>query len=455
MDTPLATLYQKAQSTSPAVVLLRGIQSNDRAAVRLAVSMGADINAELPRVQATPLYEATRLSRVHIVSLLLELGADADALGTPIRDDTALDIAARHGHVEIVQILLDHGVALQNGGRSALLVAVMHNHSDIVRLLLRYGADVNDGGRYHMAPLLESMRHGSSTIPPMLLKYGADVNCTDASTGRTPLHLATINGCATAVNLLLDHGAEIEALDKGHNTPLSLACRAKARVGVTCALIRRGANLEVKCSRGDTPLTESCRSGFERNVQCLLAKRADIEARGRDDETPLLAAAMGSEYSICKLLLRRGASVNARREGGALAMHVVQGDEPASHFNRLFIKYGADIDAKDIDGATPLHRAAEVASARDVKYLIEHGADKTIKNGRGRTAEQVATEPEVIATIRSCEFVWSPATHRLIRRAKRGFCRAITVLLLLRNADDAAFAWLPNELMFELFRALL
>ena len=55
------------------------------------------------------------------------------------------------------------------------------------------------------------------------------------------------------------------------------------------------------------------------------------------------------------------------------------------------------------------------------------------------------------------EFEWSPASHQLIAHSYHTFTRNVIELLMIRDMPDAAASsipWLPNELMFEIFRAL-
>jgi len=60
------------------------------------------------------------------------------------------------------------------------------------------------------------------------------------------------------------------------------------------------------------------------------------------------------------------------------------------------------------------------------------------------------------ATTTSSEFVWSPSNHHLVRASKYlTFKSSVVELFMIRDmADGATMVWLPNELMFEICRAL-
>jgi len=52
-------------------------------------------------------------------------------------------------------------------------------------------------------------------------------------------------------------------------------------------------------------------------------------------------------------------------------------------------------------------------------------------------------------------FEWSPSNHRLIARSYRKFTRNVIELMMIRDMPQSGMpSWLPNELMFEIFRAL-
>jgi ankyrin repeat protein len=56
------------------------------------------------------------------------------------------------------------------------------------------------------------------------------------------------------------------------------------------------------------------------------------------------------------------------------------------------LKAGAEIDAQDKNGATPLHRAVRTRCAAAVECLLEAGADATFKNKPGSTAFHLAVQ---------------------------------------------------------------
>ncbi|KAF8497808.1 ankyrin repeat protein [Russula emetica] len=85
---------------------------------------------------------------------------------------------------------------------------------------------------------------------------------------------------------------------------------------------------------------------------------------------------MGDNFkdgSVLRLLLERGADINAQNRGGRTPLHFasITGKLEAV---RLLLKHGADVEAKDNDRMTALQEAAEEGHDEVVKLLRERGA---------------------------------------------------------------------------------
>ena len=87
------------------------------------------------------LCEAARVGDLIAMRSLLNVGADADEVSGP-DEMPALAVAANHGHLEAVRLLLDHGVdpnSYAEFGETALDYAVSHDYEEVARLLLGRG----------------------------------------------------------------------------------------------------------------------------------------------------------------------------------------------------------------------------------------------------------------------------------------------------------------------------
>lgn len=119
-------------------------------------------------------------------------------------------------------------------------------------------------------------------------------------------------------------------------------------------------------------------------------------------DTVLHVAAAGYRVEIARMLLAFGADVNsAKNRRSSQPLHYAADgylENPAWDAGRqvamirLLLKAGANVDAQDKNGATPLHRAVRTRCAAVVKCLLEAGADPTIRNKPGSTPFHLAVQ---------------------------------------------------------------
>ncbi|KAJ5202305.1 ankyrin [Penicillium cf. viridicatum] len=131
----------------------------------------------------------------------------------------------------------------------------------------------------------------------MLIRNGADVNVQGLHRG-TPLQAAAREGWEDIVN----------ARDTCHSTELH-AASAKGHKIIAELLLRYGAdpNVQGKCGI-DTALQAGARVGYEEAVKLLLDKGAIVDARGGDGGTAIHAAVAEGHKHIVELLLSHGAN---------------------------------------------------------------------------------------------------------------------------------------------------
>ena len=161
----------------------------------------------VPQVaQAAAIHDAARNGDVAAVTAALNAGIAVDAnegSGTP------LYIAVRRGHFAATKLLLERGAnanALSNYWGSALQVAASKSRSDLMVLLLDHGANpestLNGERALHI-----SAKFGCLACVKALVEAGADVNAvTFGHYGRTPIHLAKFYNYDEMANYLMAHG---------------------------------------------------------------------------------------------------------------------------------------------------------------------------------------------------------------------------------------------------------
>ena len=186
--------------------------------------------------------EAARSGDLELVQTILD--SDTTAIGmSNDRGSTALHFAAENGHIQIVELLLDLGAdleAIDVDGDTPLMCAAIGGHSEVFKMLLSRGADADILNTSKSGVLHYAAISGSVEIVNLLLDRGLDINAQNQG-GATPLFEAIFRGNQEAVKFLLGKGADIEALNSHAFTPLYVA-RAMGNVDMAQLLLDNGAN---------------------------------------------------------------------------------------------------------------------------------------------------------------------------------------------------------------------
>ena len=126
-------------------------------------------------------------------------------------------------------------------------------------------------------------------------------------------------------------------------------------------------------------------------VRMLLERGADVNARNRWQETPLHDAAWQGHDEVVGVLLEKGADIHARDQWQETPLHDAawQGHDEVVG---VLLERGADIHARDQWQETPLHGAARNGREQVVGLLLGGGADIGARNSKGRTALDIAKQ---------------------------------------------------------------
>ncbi|KAI9888491.1 MAG: hypothetical protein M1814_006882 [Vezdaea aestivalis] len=138
-----------------------------------------------------------------------------------------------------------------------------------------------------------------------------------------------------------------------------------------------------------TELSAASFFGHETITKLLLDKGADIEAKDNYERTALHLAAENGHEAVVKLLLEKGADAEAKDEYESTALHraAENGHEAVV---KLLLEKGADTEAKNRYESTALYLAAENGHEAVVKLLLEKGANIEAKDKYESTALNLA-----------------------------------------------------------------
>lgn len=114
----------------------------------------------------------------------------------------------------------------------------------------------------------------------------------------------------------------------------------------------------------------------------LFRRGAPAQVTGKLGVTPLVVALWQKDREVAFLALDRGADVNAGGSQTPVIIWALQDDQ----LLRRVIETGANVDARDHDGVTPLMWAARGQSLQTVQLLLRHGAKVNLQSTDGTTA---------------------------------------------------------------------
>ncbi|MBE7170819.1 MAG: ankyrin repeat domain-containing protein [Williamsia sp.] len=316
----------------------------------------------------------------YFISKGLSLNA-TDAAG-----NTAFNYAARSGNIELMKTLVLKGVKY-NG--NAMVMATQAgrggnaNGLEVYQYLESLGikaTSVNQNGENALHNLVRRPNQGA--IIQYFLSKGADVNQPDQE-GNTPfMNAASFNRDTATMALLLPQVKDINGTNKKGVSALALAVRSNS-ADMVSYLIRKGADLNVQDKAGN-------------NLAYYLIQSYNPQGgeRGGERQQPN-APARGDEFGAkIAVLQRSGYNLATPQKDGNTLYHLAVVKNDLALLKQIE-KLNVDVNARNAEGLTALHKAAMVAKDDAVlKYLLSLGAKKDVTTGYKETAFDLARENE-------------------------------------------------------------
>ncbi len=375
------------------------------------------------------LHYAAMNNRPELISYLLKNGAAINATGKGIyANQTALHIAAKHGHIQAISALLKAGAKQTLDGKTPLELAVEHDHVSVLPLLLshedataiKYDDNTHTifdiATKYNSKKCLEYfidqqvylpatalltpseemlfaltnaiMAKDEATVSSILRSRMVDANQIILKNNQEtrPLRLAITTGCSIHIILaLLDNGATIFDTDNTQEPLLLLAVRHCA-LEVIKALLDAGAVggiNNIYYPEAHTPTTALHKAVFYNKpdvVKLLLSHGANPFIATAINRLPIhIAVLKGHEACVQAILEHDRGCINSKNEFEASPLYMAAQSGKEAMVDCL-LAFGADPFLRGIDGKTPRECAIRRGSLSIAAKLeaAEHGLSETI-----------------------------------------------------------------------------
>jgi ankyrin repeat protein len=282
--------------------------------------------------------------------------------------------------------------------------AARARYAEILKALLKAKADVNERNRGGSTALSWAAAWGNMDTLRVLLDNGANAEAINAA-----FVDAAEDGQTDILRVLRDRNADVhkvgsEALGRAAGSRSGRVTDEQLNDTVKF-LLDLGVDVNASDKEGWTALLLAAEKGHPSVVRVLLDRGANINAKCVCPDwldggwTALMIATKLGHDEIVQLLLDKGAEVNGKNFSGETALMAAAGRGASTTVTALLEK-GAEVNAKTVKGETALMRAADnhYASAT-VTALLEKGAEVNAKTVKGETALMAAARyapPDVV-----------------------------------------------------------
>lgn len=314
---------------------------------------------------------------VQIAKLLVKEGCDAlheDDNGT-----TPLDIALEEDMEETARMMIQtHPTCLcVFVNRCGEDDTIDRGGVRRVKQLIELGASKSSSDANQWMPMHFAARNGCVAVAELLIdpEVGTEIVTGE---GRTQLHLAAESGRIDMVNYLIETGANVGARTASGFTAVFLVCFAGHNATATTILRKMsvGAELQVDNTSGLSLMRAAARGGCSGVVETIRGRIQEASLQQILEErlqgcTVAFDAIEKKQSLVAELLLDMGAAVEGRDASGNTALHLAAEHGMVTVVEELLDRGLVDVEAKNRDGETPIHRACANRQEQVVTLMLQ------------------------------------------------------------------------------------
>ena len=317
-------------------------------------------------------------------------------------EDTPLHIAAKFGHMDIVQYLVQEG-GCEVDSRNKYQNTPLYHAAKLGKLeVVKYfiderGSDPMIYCRWQRTPLHIACKRGKTEVVKYLMNIsGVDSSVKDILFEQTPLELAAECGTVEVVEYMMEHERQAKELEQEPYSLLHFAAYGGKLETVKYLIQKRGYDPMIRDSKNRTPLHSACKKGNLEVVKYLVENcRVDTSCRNNTSHvTPLDMAAEKGHMKVVKYLVEeRKCPVSPDCKNAHSALHRAAYGGKIEMVEYLITQAKCDPSCRGWKGRTPLHAACINGKYDVMSYLIEqHKVDPSIKDDMGITSLHLAAK---------------------------------------------------------------
>ena len=316
--------------------------------------------------------------------------------------------ATANNQVQVMEYLIESGAGLNLvdiDGNTALHVAVQNSHIEAMHLLLKYEADDTILNKNIDAPIHIAMRSSNTDLIAGFLEHPVDLTV-QGYRKRTPLHVLAECDNREGFEVFINSQRVVEACtkkspvrlcaaDADELTPIHLAARCNS-YHILDSMISKTEEfgypketvLGFLDEENSTPLHAAVDAGHAEVVEVLLKHQA-CPLASKDNQPPSLhlACSQGKLGMVQSMVKHCGKQILTHPDQhNRTPLHYSTHPINSARMILYILASGAEVDAVDSLGRTPLHSSIASGSHEAVKELLSHKANPFIKEQRGFNA---------------------------------------------------------------------